>query len=592
MNKLAGILLLTGFICWNGSAKQRTASEALNVASGFISMQTGLRNANGEQLRLAYSPENTAYYVFNNNRGGFVIISGDDRAQTILGYSDEGQFDATQLPSGFQYWLSCYEKEITAISSGDFNNSVSTTLPVSKSATSVAPLLKTQWNQDRPYNNFCPLIPSGMPSAGTRTVTGCVATAMAQIMKHHQYPAEYHFSKQYATATLNLKINETLNGVYDWSNMLNKYNSSASQTQQNAVAQLTYHCGIAVEMDYNTTSGAHFNNVAKALPQIFGYDANLQIYQRDYYSRVEWETLITNELNQNRPVYYAGVSSAGGHAFVCDGYDTNRFFHINWGWGGASDGYFVLSALNPPALGIGGGTGGGFNFQQAIIIGIQAPNTQSVAPPYQLLLEEAPTVKQSSVNKGSSFTFSMVPLWNGGVNTFYGDIGAGIFNSNNQIITTSEYYWDLPGGMGWNSGYEVSVNVPGNIANGDYRVYPVYRAKGSSEWQKIRVRIGLPAYVNMSVSGNKATFSESVATSLNLPNHSELSIIVSTGELQIAYYQDIKNVTIVNLSGNVLLRKTVNNQTAALPVDYLSKGLYIIKIETDKNILSTKFIIR
>jgi hypothetical protein len=223
-------------------------------------------------------------------------------------------------------------------------------------STAVSPLVQTKWDQSPYYNNLCPYD----NSKGERTVTGCVATAMAQVMNYWEYPKKgtgFHSYNHSKYGTLNANFGST---TYDWANMPNELTSSSSTVQKNAVATLMYHCGVSVDMDYNVSSeggsGAYVISSRSpvthcteyALKTYFGYKTSIQGVQKADYTTTNWKNLLKAELDASRPIVYAGFGD-GGHCFVCDGYDNNDYFHFNWGWGGLYDGYFALNALIPGA---------------------------------------------------------------------------------------------------------------------------------------------------------------------------------------------------------------------------------------------------
>jgi hypothetical protein len=342
--------------------------------------------------------------------------------------------------------------------------------------------VETRWNQDAPYNNLCPL--DGI----SRSMTGCVATAMAQIMKYHEHPTtRTEPIPTYTTTDKKIKVPDTAHPIanvtnYNWTQMLNSYISSTS-TQKTAVATLMYHCGASVEMNYTADeSGANSRKVVTALKTYFDYDAGTTYLGRNYHSYEEWVNLLKTELKANRPVYYDGYGKLGddvfGHAFVCDGYDTADFFHFNWGWGGSSDGYFELSALNPGTLGIGGGSGG-YNHDQGIIIGIQ-PNRGIVAPPPspQLGISAVSTSKPSLANLATTFTVSVSKLMNIGTTTPETTTYLGVLlcNQDNTVIEykTQSNISLLPGYYYANYAIYSNYSLPNTLSPGTYKLYPAF----------------------------------------------------------------------------------------------------------------------
>ena len=326
-------------------------------------------------------------YVFAAPTTGFVIVAADDCVQPILAYSFTSPA-STQLNPEVSYWLSTYQEQIDFLRSIDAVGSEEVAAQwqeYSKAPagdpvplTMVPPLISTTWDQSPYYNKFCPYD----SSAHARTVAGCVATATAQVMKYWNHPAQGTGSHSYTSdyGTLSANFGAT---TYNWALMPTALGSTSSTAQDNAVATLMYHIGVAIEMEYGTSaSGAQLTNYGYsyssypstqgALSTFFGYDDNIQAKYRNNISDDNWKNYIVTELNAMRPVLYAGFDSGSGHCFICDGCNTDETqFHFNWGWSGYYDGYYTLANL---ALG-GGGTGTTssytFNLNQQILLGVQ-----------------------------------------------------------------------------------------------------------------------------------------------------------------------------------------------------------------------------
>jgi len=393
-------MLLTG--AFHLLANPVTVTTARKVASNFITINANAFSKTSiSSLKLAYTEVNAnavnCFYVFNaQNATGFVIVAADDNSSPILGYSAESNFDIKLIPVQLKELLDGYSKQITYIIA---NNSPATLLAKNKwqelispntstvlqkggpVTSTLTPLIQTNWNQSPYYNNLCPY--DNQFSA--RTVTGCVATAMAQVMKYWNYPAIGTGSNSYTPATnsyLGVQSANFGNTTYDWNNMPLSVSSSSSSVQQTAVATLMYHCGVGVNMDYGVAStggsGAYvisYNGsitycAENALKNYFGYSSSLQGLDRSNYADAQWISLIENEISLSRPVIYTGSGSQGGHCFVADAYDTSNLFHINWGWGGYSNGFFNLNALNPATY--------TFNANQTALIGVKPSNVASI----------------------------------------------------------------------------------------------------------------------------------------------------------------------------------------------------------------------
>lgn len=504
-------------------AKTRTNSDAIQIASSFL-QTTPLSTmqkvgASGQKLSLSYkkSALKTAndsivcYYVYNRGENnGYIIVSGDDRATPILGYSDSGNFDFSVIPENFKNWLSFYEGELKSLGQ---DNSKGTTLIKSDSpkkvkqintfATSISPLLGgIKWNQDAPYNDLCPIIDS---TTNDRAVTGCVATAMAQVMKYHEWPAQGVGSNSYTTKTLEIPLSlDFSQTTFDWDNMTDTYTEFSPQAQNEAVATLMYNCGVAADMDYNYASGAQILKTTQALKNNFGYDANLQLRYRDYYTRSEWEKFLKIELNAEQPVLYFGFTiDESGHAFVCDGYDSNNLYHFNWGWGGASNGYFSISALDPSEQGIGGSTSG-FNIDQTIVTGLQKPTSTS-KPIYIITTGDTLCVSKNDIIRNETFILTAKKLYNKSINTFNGSIGVALYTDSELIQVLSSTPMSLLYEVDWQSlgsTLDIALTFPESVENGNYQLYIVYKADGENNWEKVRGRVGTPNYLDVIVSSS------------------------------------------------------------------------------------------
>ncbi|MDR0749027.1 MAG: C10 family peptidase [Tannerellaceae bacterium] len=486
-------MFLVVFGAW---AKQRTVDQARALAKTFLASPSAAGVATGgqpDQLTLVYTatgaesgkPDVSYYYVFDRGASrGFIIISSDDRAKEILGYADAGNFDIKKLPDNFKYWLSVYERELELLAGiPDSDTKIQfqpNPPPLTRAPSfeaSVAPLVKSKWGQGDPYNLQTPIY------GGSHLVTGCVATAMAQIMNYHEWPVTGTGSHTYTSATLDITSTADFGATtYDWANMTDMYGSSATTAQKNAVATLMFHCGVAVEMDYNTTSaggsGAYSSDVPYALRTYFGYDPGMEFLYRDYTVHSEWVELLKTELTSGRPVYYSGQGGAGGHAFVCDGYDTSDKFHFNWGWSGLSDGYYELSALDPISLGVGGGSGG-FNYSQGIITGIQKPQPIPGETSFKWQYNAVSSNKTSLASTSDQFNLSVTSLWNLGEAAFTGSIGAALYTEGNSLVNYRQMVTISSGnavepGYGWNPLTMSNYTLPGGLSAGVYKLYPAY----------------------------------------------------------------------------------------------------------------------
>ena len=319
-------------------------------------------------------------YVFNRgDDDGFIVMSADDSALPVLGYSDSGSFNPDNIAPELAFWLNEYGRQIDYMRERNY--------PVAKTGERVPfsgyeeiePLMKSKWNQGSPYNDYCYTIAAN--GEQTKSVTGCVATSMAQVMYYFKYPETGHGEISYKhgdSGTYSMNFGEK---SFDWDEMLpTYYPGSYTETQADAVAYLMKACGYSVRMDYGKgESGASGTAIAGALIDYFGYNEGINVQTRAFRTYDEWAQMIYDNLKNIGPVVYNGSALDGGHSFVCDGYDGNGYFHFNWGWGGMSDGFYLLDALNPDEFGIGGAAGG-FNLGQQIILGISPESTSSEIP--------------------------------------------------------------------------------------------------------------------------------------------------------------------------------------------------------------------
>ena len=422
-----------------------TPEAALERATQFMKQRSaqghGPRRAPGAQPQLTMACRVSGLYVFNADmNGGYVVVSNDDLSVPILGYSDSGNIDPENMPENMRAWLQGYAEEIAFIRGARYEVRGTANAPAATSTikTSIAPLIQTHWNQSAPYNNLTPLWDGSSHSA-----TGCVATAMAQVM----YFTEMRVRSTTTTTTTEIpgytskQLNKYIDPIpvgteINWSNMQLTYPSTGTDAEKEAadeaIAQLMYYCGVSVGMNYYQQSGANSNAIVPALKNYFGYNTTTQQAIRSDYTYGDWINLIYFELSQGRPVLYGGQSNGGGHAFICDGYDMEDYFHINWGWGGQSDGCFKLSVLNPQEQGIGGSSStDGYHYGQVAIIGIQKleesgemsdiqKNTGFVLSCTKVTFSENPTV-------GKDITATLT-ITNSGSSDYDGDINIGFIN--------------------------------------------------------------------------------------------------------------------------------------------------------------------
>ena len=382
-----------GMLAWAGvQATEISQRHAAQLADRFYSQraaQQGLRSAGASALAYTFQQEGTnAIYVYNNEaQESFVLVAGDDRVAPILGYSDQCTFDYANLPINAKAFFEQYAQEIASLRADEEEEEAK---PIMTFDTAVEPLLKSKWGQQDPYDLYTPAI------EGQQTPSGCVATAMAQVMYYHQWPERGTGSVSYtshssliASQSVNIDLSADFSqSVYQWDQMTDTYDANSTEAARKAVAKLMQDCGIAVQMQYGINgSGASNNSAPYALVNYFNYDKGIRTRHAYTMSDSAWVYLLKEELDAKRPMLHMGNLPTGmGHAFVCDGYNKEGYFHINWGWNGESDGYFLLTNLAPKRHGVGGGEdGANFNAARVVMTGIQRPQSEApVVIPYEL----------------------------------------------------------------------------------------------------------------------------------------------------------------------------------------------------------------
>ena len=367
MKKSLSVMLMLALFVGQLIASPVDVNTARQLSLKYVQGNATKKVAN---LDLAYTQTTesgaNALYVFNFE-GGYMIMAADDVAQPILAFGEEGCFDANNIPDGLAYYLRHYARQIEYA----VTNNMTADPEIAEQweqirrdgvirgersmRGDVAPLISTNWNQDHPFNYYCPM---GHGGPNGRAYAGCVATAMSMVMKRWNWPDHGQGSHSYTPSGYATQSVDFENTYYQWDNMPNSVNNSNYQ----AVALLMYHCGVAVDMQYGADgSGAHSQDVPDAIFNYFRYTKNANRLDRDLYTRNEWEEILISNLQEGFPMYYSGAEGNSGHAFVCCGYrESDRKFYFNWGWSGFNNNYFAIDALNTYS--------GNFNDYQSVII--------------------------------------------------------------------------------------------------------------------------------------------------------------------------------------------------------------------------------
>ncbi len=493
-------------------AEELTKEQALELARQFVVGHQGKRAA-ADRSVIDPAGQVSGLYVFNvGTDGGFVIISNDDQTTPILGYSDCGSIDPDNLPANLSAWLQSYADQIAWVKANGANGTHRANRTNRTAKAAIAPLVHTQWSQGVPYNTQCPVID------GERAVTGCLATTMAQIMYYHYARNGFAAAANtpipgYTTTTLDkneksitLDVAGLSTTTFDWANMTTTYTTGSTGDAANAVTQLMLYCGTALQMAYglgvNGGSAAYSEALPFALKTYFGYDGGIQHCYRKNYSYDAWVDLIYNELTKSRPVALGGQSCGGGHSFICDGYDNSHegagsdYFHINWGWSGSSNGYFLLSVLDPYEQGLGGSSSlDGFSYSQDAVIGIQRPDEDNTD--YCLSLEglrlngdsEASLSSKTFTRASTTDPFSDISLYYAVYSYCFGEGHA--FDTTVQLVdgsgTVKETFNCFENKlMNWNGSTSgmLDLTISPTVDDGTYYIKVMSRPHGEEKWQE------------------------------------------------------------------------------------------------------------
>ena len=518
--------LIVSMLLIASSVWARTPEEAAAIASGFMSQKgtdasvvqrvqraksTGVAQSTVslEYIQVTKANDN-AVYVFNHTDGGFVLVSAIDNSREVLGYNDNGRFDKNNIPKNMQFWLQMYADELASVDK-TATRSVSAKAATS-TYTAVSPILDCIWGQSWPYNEMCPTIGSG------HAVTGCVATAISQIMYAHKHPAKGTGSHSYTSETNNITSSVNFGSTtYDWNNMLPYYDwdyqENYTDAEVSAVATLLYHVGVSSNMDYGVDgSGAYSGESLYNMTEYFDYDKAINPMSKDVMPEADILTAISNDLQLGRPVYISGSTvNNEGHAFVCDGIRQDGYLHINWGWDGYSDGYFALSALNPEDQGTGGSSDNSAFTQLVVVYSNIKPDEGGAAVSYITCDSYTRTSGNTLTLGASNVNYRLTTLMNNGLVAADGSIYYDIYNSSNQLqhsLPVMEI--GLAPNYYYTNALTLAETLPSSMANGEYQLEVCYHDANGNIFPIWVAGLGELPRVAFSVSGNTAYFGEEV----------------------------------------------------------------------------------
>ena len=486
-----------------------TEHQAREIASRFMANHSPSLNLSSGSPAIALTPvmRRSGFYIFNSAVAdkGFVIIASDDRLPAVLGYSDSGSFDAADVPPAMQEWLDGYAAQVEAIAAG--------AAPEARTVLRypIAPLLPVHWGQGAPYNVLLPHVDG---SSNAHAYVGCVAAAMAQIMGYWKYPpcptqAIPGYTSDDGTVQVAMPSLEPMD--FDWENMHPAYYANDStSTASMAVSNLMLYSTTSLKSIFDKTqTSASFIDIPDVLMTYFGYKNSARYISRGSYTTQSWEDAIYAELEACRPVAYTGSKLSAGHAFVCDGYDGEGRFHINWGWEGKSNGYFFLNLLNTDAEGIGSAFGNyGYVWGQVAAVGLMPGDVDYDAE--AALSFEQSTIHRKTENRsyyGASFTVTVSGQF---VNcthvTSQFQPAWGLYNQNGELVEVL-LTLDPTSDLGFRELVKESyrtLSFCSGITSGTYRIVPIYRIyPGEGDY---RPCLGSDVnYIEVVINGNSCT---------------------------------------------------------------------------------------
>lgn len=542
--------------------------QAIDIATNFFNTNASSTRSENAQLTVAQS--SMGYYAINRgSSNGYVIVAATDQlGAEVLGYADTGSIDPENMPDNLRWWLSEYDRQANYAANHNINvSSRSTTDHASRAA--IEPLLTTNWDQDEPYNNNCPTY------EGERCYTGCVATAIAQIMNYHKWPRQGSGSVTYMcyqTETDSMTLSRDFSGsTYDWENMSDTYNSSNSEASNAAVAKLMEDVGYGCEMWY-TPYGSAANSIdaAQALVKYFSYDKAIKFIYRDYYTHDEWEDLLYGELAASRPLYYAGnaYNEENGHAFVMDGY-KDCYYHINWGWGGVSNGYFLITDLFPSIQGVGG-LGTDYSYDAEAIVGIR-PLVDGSEEEVNLYSDIDFKVNGSTTLTNASTASFTCDVLSNCISTHNIVMGLKVVDGNGTVsyVKSTSDPKELEPSNDIETTFEVSMSdFP--KTSGSYDVYAACYVADLDKWVDIRSNVYMEcqSHVVATVSGSTITFGNPTSTS-------KASLAISNVELTYTPYAE------TTLMGTAICKATNGDYYGNIMVGFRLKDETEYKVYDD-----------
>ena len=493
---------LSLLVCVLAMADPISSKRALEIATSYLAKSGASRRAATQMSVQPFQTDrqgNPLMYAVNNGGDGYVIVSGDDRMRQVLGYSNSGSLDLAHMPENMRYWLQslCADMQLL-IDTGYQPQTVDSRRPAVAVQPEILLMLSSQWGQGTPYNDLCPT------DAGGRTLTGCVATSIAQVLYYHKKVRQADIPSQPLRDTeayegergISVPALNAADYVIDWDQLIDRYNETPTGAQKLNIAKLMHFCGAAVEMDYNSNvSLASDIDISPVLIDYFGFSKGTRLVSRSSYTEQQWAELMYNELKNGRPIIYGGAGTEGGHQFVIDGYNGNELFHINWGWEGRYDNFVALSVLNSDGnfpIGARESTAEFASNQGAIInaeYGGTAPAAQRLSF-YSSRIDKNKILFDLINNTGYENSFDVCMA--------YKDLKTG---KTDYFDNSKATFKDLKNGYYGTYSFTFTTPYP-PAANNEIIVYPVSRVVGTDEWLTISDPVLEYAKVSYDAEGN------------------------------------------------------------------------------------------
>lgn len=522
MKRIIFLLIVFALSAISLQAKERTEKEMQSIASKRLGLSMSAMATKAVNTAVKKVSESKQLAVYNSKGRGFVVIAKDDDFAPVLGYSDT-DYDTDVMPCGLKWWMSQVEKSLETRKAH-----AQTYQPAVYASSTATNFITTSWNQQAPYNTLCPKID------GVAAPTGCVATAMAQIMYYYQYPVSGKGKGSYTVTTSEGTTNYAcdINSTYEWKKMKKKYYSSTVDTD-NAVAKLMRDAGAASRMNYQAeVSGTIEWYAAKGFAENFRYDSlAISCLQRDFYTDAEWMEMVRKEMEAKQPVLYCGSDEIdGGHAFLLDGIQSDGKVHVNWGWSGLGNGWYDINILKPKAYdGSALSQGNGFNIGQSMVLGFKKQETPSA---------DEENISQW-VTDGYSFYISnnelhvkLTNISNYSHRVFEGRLDIvlqGMGDNNSKLYTdpifetdTETPYVDMLSGFeyGDNDHPEVDFNLSQdpalkNISAGTYKLFVGSKSTKEKDYQCLRSVGGTIIYTLAVAADGTMTLAQDVTSAIS-----------------------------------------------------------------------------